>query len=59
MEDRKHNINMIIMEELKSISKLKNEKEKDNRYWSIYNALKNYNKVEISLLWRMKRKIGI
>jgi len=59
VEDKKHNINMIIMEELESISKLKNEKEKDNRYWSLYNALKNYNKGEISLLWRMKRKIGI
>jgi len=42
IEYNKNKIDLIIIEELEKIGKIKKTQRKEKRYWTLYNALKNY-----------------
>lgn len=58
-EYNKNKIDLIIIEELERIGKIKKIQRKEKRYWSLYNALKDYDNGKLSYSWIIKKKLGI
>ncbi len=59
IEYNKNKIDLIIIEELEKIGKMNKIQRKEKRYWSLYNALKDYNDGKISDSWIIKKKLGM
>ena len=59
IEYNKNKIDLIIIEELENIRKIKKAQRKEKRYWSLHNALKDYDKGILSHSWSIKKKLGI
>lgn len=59
IEYNKNKIDLIIIEELEKIGKIKKIQRKEKRYRSLFNALKGYDNGELSSTWIMKKKLGL
>lgn len=58
-EYNKNKIDLTIIDELIKIGKMKKIQRKEKRYWSLYNALTDYNDGKISDSWILKKKLGM
>ena len=58
LEHLKGKIDMEILNELEDIRRL-DSKEKEKRYWSLYHALRDYDKGGLSMFWRIKKRLGL
>jgi len=58
-ERKKLKIDRNIINELESIRDIVETEKREKRYWALYRALEGYNLGKISLLWKIKRKLGI
>jgi len=57
LEHAKVKMDRTILDELERIRNLKNAKKKSERYMDLHRALKDYDRGELSALWRLKKKL--
>ncbi len=59
LESRKVRVDEKILAELEEIRMLKDFKKKEKRYRALHQALKEYDQGILSLIWRIKKRLGI